>query len=101
MSASSENPRVHKSAREWFEAAMAQPAAQRPQFIRESVGDVQQREALLALLAAHAESPRDDPILERIQAAAHSTVQSIALPERLGTYRIVGLLGEGGMGTVW
>ncbi|MEO7325940.1 MAG: serine/threonine-protein kinase [Dokdonella sp.] len=101
MNSPTENAEGPQSAREWFEAAMLQPIAQRTGFIRASVDDAQQRDALLALIAAHEQSHRDDPILERIQAAAHSTVESITLPERLGSYRIAGLLGEGGMGTVW
>jgi len=66
-------------------AALDLAAADRPAFVNEqSNGDEELRQEVLALLAAH---ERSDGFLEK--------------PTAIGPYRILGVLGEGGMGVVY
>lgn len=55
-------------------------------------------EALLAA-ATGTTDPREDAIAARVRDAAASTLRAV-LPDRIGPWRIVGLVGEGGMGVV-
>jgi serine/threonine-protein kinase len=86
-----------KSARDWFADTLAQPPAARAAFAQ-AIEDAAVRREVLALLAAHAE--HDSVVGPRVEAAARSAMSGHT-PQRLGAYRIVGLIGEGGMGSVW
>jgi serine/threonine-protein kinase len=55
-------------------------------------------EALLAVATA-GDDPREDVIAARVRDAAASALRAV-LPDRIGPWRIVGLVGEGGMGVV-
>jgi hypothetical protein len=75
----------YERAAEIFEAALELPHADRPSFVvQQSNGDESLREDVLSLLAAH---ERSDGFLDR--------------PTTIGAYRILGVLGEGGMGVVY
>ncbi len=92
----------------YYESAALEPA-ERSAYIGEACnGDDSLREELLALFDAevHAGSFLEQPALSR--GALHDVVmQSLEnaapgpLPERIGRYRILHLLGEGGMGSVY
>jgi serine/threonine-protein kinase len=56
-------------------------------------------EALLAAASTTGASPTSDAIAARVHGAAISAMRA-ALPDRVGPWRILGLVGEGGMGVV-
>ena len=79
-----------------FSTALEQPAVEREAFVRNAAEDSAIADAVLALLSAHDRPGRLDGIVERTSAGLTEPV-----PESLGAYRIVRLLGRGGMGTVY
>lgn len=85
--------------RELFERARALDRADRDAFLAAHCSDAALRDELARMLLA-AES-HDDPIADRVQRAAADTVHQLGMPAMIGSYRIVSLLGEGGMGSVW
>src|SRR5262249_27215977 len=87
------HPDRHRREAELFERACdLAPTEQHDLLARECAADPELHQRLLTLLARDRE-PRtklDRPALQRL------TPVSIGLPERLGPYRILGLLGRGG-----
>ena len=80
-----------------FEAALALPPPDRAAFLdREAEGDAALRDEVAALLAVDVEA---GAFFER--AAREITVAALSVGDRVGPYRITGVLGEGGMGTVF
>ena len=86
-------------------AALGIPAADREAFIRgRCPSDTElQREALELLALQHDTTTGavTADVAGRIRSAASRVVAGAAHPERIGVYRIVDVLGEGGMGTVY
>ena len=89
-----------------FDAALALPAAARPQFVAAACADDEGlRAELTALLAAH----QEPGILDGPTPALRATVAepwrvppaTLAAGARLGPYEVVALLGAGGMGEVY
>jgi len=87
-----------------FEAALPLPAAQREGFIAEQCADDVALGAELARLLAGADEDRPDSARETIERAAaawaHARRHSLA-GTRLGAWRIVAHLADGGMGAVY
>lgn len=75
-------------------AALDLPAADRPSFVvQQSNGDEQLQQEVMSLLAAHA---RSETFLE-----TPAAMPTLAAGATVGSYRILGILGEGGMGVVY
>ena len=87
---------------ELFHGALAQPAARRRAWLEARCGDVPGLlDEVLALLDCHAS---DDARVERAVAAAAGHVgaeASVPAAGQLGPYRLLELLGQGGMGSVY
>jgi tetratricopeptide (TPR) repeat protein len=86
-----------------FDEASELPAAARPDFVRARCGlDEALAEELTALLEAGAGAEPD--VAGVVSGAAARALDSMAAgeaPRRIGPYRVVGLIGHGGMGTVY
>src|SRR5260221_1637650 len=90
----------HRRETELFGRAIDLDAGEQPAFLeRECAGDGELAERILALLGRDRESASslDRSALERLSPPAASA----RIPERIGPYRILGLLGTGGMGLVY
>jgi eukaryotic-like serine/threonine-protein kinase len=93
-----------------FRAAVALRGAARQAFVDESCTDqAELRADLLGLLEAHADDEQvldhspvaDTSLADGLSAAAEWAERRHEVPERVGSYRIVRLIGSGGMGTVY
>ena len=71
-----------------FERALDRAAGERRAFIEANAGDARERDAALALLAAH-------------DASVGFLEPRPAAPREIGPYRLIAPLGSGGMGQVW
>lgn len=81
-------------AQELFLDALDQPTGERGEWVRQACGgNAALRDEVLAFLDAHREG---GPVGEWA-----ATTRMPAHPERVGAYRIIRLIGEGGMGTVY
>jgi eukaryotic-like serine/threonine-protein kinase len=86
--------------RDLFEAVCDMPAAERSAYLdRACAGDAALRAELDSLLASDAVA--DDAFSEQRMSHIPAMLGHAALPERIGRYRIVRLIGAGGMGDVY
>ncbi len=86
-----------------FDAASRLTGARRRAFLDEACADdARMKETLLALLREHDEGVEGGDDLDPIAAAIRDGArQSVGIPERIGPYRVLRRLGEGGMGVVF
>lgn len=101
-------PQQQERVRALFDAAMGATASRREEFVRrESGGDIQVAEAVLALLRSHAdadtflETPAQVPESVAREAAALSSGTGVEAGTLIGAYRTLRELGRGGMGSVY
>jgi len=90
---------------EAFEQALALPEAERAAFLdRAAAGDAALLAELRSLLEAHAQAERQGETsnpAEWLRTAAPLVAAGDAAPERIGPWRIVRVIGSGGMGRVY
>lgn len=90
--------------RRLFERVQGLTAAQREALYREDAVDASLAARVEALVAASTQDEAaarldDDAIAQSVRGAAAAALRG-ALPERIGPWRVLGLVGEGGMGVV-
>ena len=98
---------VYSEASDLFEAALREAPGRRTQFVREGAGvDSALCGEVLSLLAHHAVAKsflKRVPILEELddEDELDSLDPLASHPEKIGSYRILGRIGSGGMGVVY
>src|SRR5437867_3675107 len=97
-------PQRYQKANELFQAALEQATDQRAAFLdRECGGDVELRREVESLISSHEQSGSfiDSPAFEAAASLLTDT-QSMPLEGRqISSYKILSLLGRGGMGEVY
>lgn len=86
------------SNRELFEAALSRDPTEREVWLDSIDIPAEQREQVRALIAAAADTL---DLAGPIQRAASQQARLLGHPDRVGPYRLVEMIGEGGMGSVW
>ncbi len=89
---------------ELFQRAIELPAADLDSFVNQACGeDAALRDRLLAMLArdARSDAAAPDVLVGAIAAGRRAFAGSDSEPERIGPFRILRRLGQGGMGTVY
>ena len=83
-----------------FHEALALPADERPAYLAENCSDPRIRSELESLLACATDSTAPS-IINAIESVAWSVSASGLIGQTVGDYRLTGVIGHGGMGTVY
>lgn len=95
-------PERWAAAQELFEAALAQPDAGRAAWVDGAAADADLAALVRGMLEADAVERGGEPLDAVVRQAMVETANAPRpAPERLGPYKIVRMLGEGGMGAVY
>lgn len=89
------DPAVETRAMELLEQALDLPENEREAWIDGQTTEPDVRSRALRMLSAMMTPDR------RLSTGAFTDLQPVRLPDRIGGYRVIGLLGQGGMGTVF
>src|SRR5262245_32462463 len=96
------NPEQWKRIEQVFEAALDVPAAERPAFLAQACGgDGELRREVESLLAADGGFGAAIEVAISTQAADLAVSGEELVGKRLGVWRLTGVVGRGGMGTVY
>lgn len=80
-----------------FESSLDQPSNERAQWISSQTDDATLREKALKYLSRD----ESDSVAFNTGGAMHDTLDDTAIPDLIGAYKITGLIGRGGMGSVY
>ncbi|MEZ5291468.1 MAG: serine/threonine-protein kinase [Vicinamibacterales bacterium] len=96
------DPQRWADAQHLFEEALARPLDERRAFVDDAAGDAELAALVHGLLAADAEEQAGASIASVVRDAVEEVAAAPkGAPQRLGPYKLVKVLGEGGMGTVY
>lgn len=101
-------PERFQQAESIFQAASGRPPGERTRFVAQACGDDAELAALVAALLRHDQTSTihfhtdvGQMVRERAADLLRTAHEHAALPEQIGRYRILKLLGEGGFGVVY
>jgi serine/threonine-protein kinase len=94
-------PERWAAAQELFEAALARADVDRQSFVDAAADDPELAALVHGMLAADAQEQSGDALVSVVRDAVAEVTATDDAPQRLGPYRLVRLLGQGGMGAVY
>jgi serine/threonine-protein kinase len=95
------------SLRQWFEAVLDRPATERQEWLTHHCADQDMRMRVRALLAAHARTEAvllDVPVaavIDALRSEIETSEPEALIGTRIGAFRLLRVIGQGGMATVF